>query len=137
MRLVDVYPDHEAKAALLFDLLAEREAHQSISHRQMPTWHEHLEFVARQPYLAWYVIEDAGDWVGACYLTRSGEIGIGILLAHQRRGLAKAAIAELMLLWPRPEYLANINPHNLVSLKLFASLGFKGPIQVTLRKENA
>lgn len=137
MKLRDVYEPETAaaSAAMLYQLLAEREPQESISHRSMPAWLDHVEFVKRRPYAAWYVVE-ADCPVGACYLTRAGEIGIGILRECRGKGYAKAAITELMRLHPRGEYLANINPHNLVSLKLFESIGFKGPIQVTLRKDS-
>lgn len=133
MKLHDVY--ETASAVMLYQLLAERRPEESISHRAMPTWAEHMAFVKSRPYAAWYVIA-AGDLVGACYLTHACEIGIGILREFRGNGYAKAAIAELMRLHPRPEYLANIAPRNLVSLKLFESIGFKGPIQVTLRKDS-
>lgn len=137
MKLRDVYEPETmaASAVLLYQLLAEREPHESISHRAMPAWSDHVEFVKRRPYAAWYVIDD-GAPVGACYLTRANEIGIGILREFRGKGYAKAAITELMRLHPRHEYLANIGPRNLVSLKLFESIGFKGPIQVTLRKDS-
>lgn len=134
MKLRDVY-SMASSVYVLYDLLEERKPHESISHRGMPTFEKHQRFVASRPYDAWYIVESGDDAVGACYLTHAGEIGIGILREFRGKGYAKAAITELMRLHPRGEYLANINPHNLVSLKLFESIGFKGPIQVTLRKE--
>jgi len=138
MKLRDVYVMSRMAAAanLLFRLLGERQPEESISHRAMPTWEDHQRFVNSRPYLAWYIIHADGADAGACYLTNAGEIGIGILREFRGNGYAKAAITELMRLHPRQEYLANINPRNLVSLKLFESIGFKGPIQVTLRKES-
>lgn len=130
-------PDYETESYdLLYQLLAERQPEESISHRAMPSFKAHVDFVRSRPYVAWYVVVRGDKAVGACYLTSRGEVGIGILREHRGKGLAKDALMLLFGLHPRHEYLANINPHNLVSLKLFESIGFKGPIQVTLRKDS-
>jgi RimJ/RimL family protein N-acetyltransferase len=138
--LVDIYaaggPSGETMR-MLYRLLEEREPHESISHRGMPTWERHRAFVLGRPYRAWYAIAVGGDQAGACYLTHGDEIGVGVLRAFRRRGLASRAIQELMRRHPGPQFLANINPHNAASLTLFEALGFVGPIQVTLRKTHA
>lgn len=123
VRLVDVYEAHEA-VDMLWDLLAERPANACINHRHMPTRAEHEAFVASRPYAAWYLIDVGGDQVGAVYLTNSGEIGIAILRAAQRRGYATAAVRALMERHPRQRFLANINLDNPASLAMFGRLGF-------------
>ena len=47
MKLVSVYLLQQDYAAVdfLYQLLAEREPHESISHRRMPTFSEHVAFV--------------------------------------------------------------------------------------------
>lgn len=120
---------------LLYELLQEREPHQNISHRQMPTWERHVEFVRGRPYAAWYWFRSpAGFPAGAVYLTHQREIGIGVLKAHRGQGLARAAIVELMRVVGTGRFLANINPANEASIALFRSLGFGGPIQITLER---
>jgi len=133
MILRDVYETPGA-CDVLWQLLSERTANQNISHRRMPSWAEHTEFVRRKPYLAWYLFDSPALFkAGAVYLTHQREIGIGVLLAHRGQGLAKAAITELMHLHPG-RFLANINPANAASIALFRSLGFGGPIQITLER---
>ena len=129
MTLIDVYDDTMTNAVLLWQLLAERTPEQSISHRDMPTADRHAAFVRSRPYRHWYVIEDAGSLVGACYITHQDEIGIGILHAHKRQGHGRAAVLELMRRHPG-RLLANINPANAASRSLFEGLGF-GLVQVT------
>ncbi len=36
--------------------MSERSADVNISHREMPSWDAHLEFIRRKPYTAWYLI---------------------------------------------------------------------------------
>lgn len=133
MILRDVYDQYEVACVHLFALLREREPHESISHKAMPSFADHCAFVAGQPYEAWYLIE-ADDYVrGAIYLTDRREIGIAIYKGHRGHGYAEDAITELM----RRQgggFLANINPENTASLMLFRKLGFGGPVQVTLEK---
>src|SRR5882724_9540483 len=78
MRLVDIYTDIHQALPLLWRLMEEREPHENISHKRMPTWREHEDFVCSVPYAAWYLICDE-EPVGGVYLTRQREIGIGVL----------------------------------------------------------
>ena len=123
--LVSVYRLPKVAPELLYRLLAEREAHVNISHHDMPAWKDHLRFIAKRPYSAWYLIKHQQDHVGAVYLTALGEIGIGILAAWRRRGFGPAAIRALMRRHPRSRFLANINPDNAKSIRMFSEMGFR------------
>ena len=128
IELVGVYND-TAAYGLLHDLLAEREPKESISHKKMPSYFEHIQFVDSKPYKAWYlVIEESEGYVGAVYLSRQNEIGVGIFKAHRGKGYGEAAVKELMRRCPLTEgerYLANVNPSNDVSRAMFEKLGAK------------
>lgn len=143
MRLLDVYT-HRGAADLLYQLLSEREPHQNISHRAMPSMEEHLAFIASRPYAAWYIVEAVTDCVddvalitedvGAVYLTHAREIGVGILKRWRRQGYAAHAVRALMKRHPG-RFLANINPTNEPSIALFHKLGFgPQPIQHTYER---
>lgn len=131
MRLIPIMKA-DTPLELLYQLLKEREPHQNISHKEMPTWHEHQKFVFSQPYAAWYFIEWEMDRsietgrkiVGAIYLTHHREIGIQIFKKYRGHGYATAAIKMLMEKWPG-KFLANINPANEASIKLFQKFGFQ------------
>ena len=111
---------------ILFALLQERPEYANISHRKMPTMAEHLAFFESRPYEAWYFIGlEGGEIVGAIYLSKSDEIGIGVFEKHQGNGYGPAAIRALMALHPRPRYLANVAPRNERSAAMFYSLGFR------------
>lgn len=129
MRLESVYR-HANSAVVLYRLLEERTPDQSISHKKMPAYNEHLEFVESRPYRAWYLILVDKTPVGAVYLTNEREIGVGIFKAEQRKGYGELAVRKLIEKWPG-RFLANVNEKNLISINLFKKLGFK-PLQITL-----
>ena len=114
---------------LLYALLAERTPEQSISHKRMPTLKAHEKFVESHPYAVWYAVVANGSPVGAIYLTERNEIGLSILIRHQRQGYGKKAVLELMKYHKGP-YYANVNPANEASRKLWECFGAK-LLQVT------
>jgi RimJ/RimL family protein N-acetyltransferase len=129
MRLIDIddYPD---SARILYDLLAERPAEAAISHKVMPSYDEHLTFVAEHPYQAWYLLEevvgDEGTFiVGAVYLSAANEIGVAIFQRWARRGYGQHAVRCLMAKHGPMRYLANVAPANVPSRELFEGLGFR------------
>lgn len=123
MNLVAVAREPRA-AQILYDLLRERTPEQSISHRKMPTYEEHLKFVESRPYQHWYLIQCNGEFVGSIYLTKQREIGIFIFRAHQGKGYAQRAVQHMRKTYPG-RMLANVNPANVASQKLFERLGSK------------
>lgn len=133
MKLISVYqrPDRHI---ILWRLLKERDASVNISHREMPSYQEHVRFVDSRPYEHWYFIEAESGCVGACYLTRRNEIGVQVFKAYQWKGYAREALSKMMAIHTplpaipserRGEFVANINPDNPASVALFRGLGFK------------
>jgi RimJ/RimL family protein N-acetyltransferase len=122
--LVSVYQEQRA-IDTLYELLKEREPYQSISHKGMPTFDQHVAFVKSLPYVCWYlVMNEADEYVGSVYLSKQREIGVFIFKAHARKGYGMQAVRTLMSMWPG-KHLANISPSNHVSVKLFEKLGAK------------
>ncbi len=107
----------------LYQLLAEREPGQSISHISMPTPEEHERFIMSSPYQAWYLMFVENVCVGATYLSKQREIGVGVFRAHQRKSYATQAIRMLIAAYPG-KLLANFNPNNQASIELFKNFGF-------------
>ena len=130
--LINVYYE-ENRHAILYDLLGERTPEQSISHKGLPTYPEHVDFVESLPYKTWCFIHssDEDDYVGTAYLSKQNEIGIFIFKKYQRNGYGHVAVKALMDANDGP-FLANVNPKNTASIEMFEWLGFKH-IQNTLR----
>jgi RimJ/RimL family protein N-acetyltransferase len=122
--LTSVY-EREGACRILFDLLKERVPEVNISHKAMPTWLEHVDFVNSRPYQAWYFIENEEGAVGAIYLSRQDEIGVFIFKWFQGYGYGTQAVLKLMEKHGPRRYLANIAPNNHPSQGMFYFLGFR------------
>jgi len=137
VELVNVY-DVQDSPVLLYRLLQERSTEDdpyiNISHRKLPTWREHLKFFDSKPYRRWYLIQTLGErYAGTCYLTRQNEIGIVLFREHRGNGYGLHAVNKLITehkpLKAIPgkrsgQFIANINPNNQRSIRIFQRLGF-------------
>ena len=108
----------------LYNLLEERKPVTYISHKKMPTYEEHVNFVKSSPYSKWYIIEVDGERAGSIYLTKQNEIGIFLNEGLQEKGIGSNALNVLIGKNPDLRYLANINPENKKSIEFFKKLGF-------------
>ena len=147
MKLIPVNPHDDDHLQVLYELLEERPEYANVSHKKMPTWNEHADYVWRSgllkvaPRLAWDLIDvethakDTWCPVGSVYLTDREEIGIGIFKAFQRKGYAYEAVRMFIAKHGPRRYLWNVNPANTASIALAQKLGFIGPIQHTYSLE--
>jgi len=139
----------EENVLFLYEILRQRPPCCYISHNKTPSMEQHVKYVMSHPYAEWWIIHalvdnptqgmETGDgdgcddvMVGNIYLTRADEIGIFVLDAYQRQGIARTAITWMMK-HHTGQLLANINPANQKSIELFKQLGFKH-IQNTYRR---
>lgn len=111
---------------LLYKLLMEREEHECISHRRMPTYEQHVHFFRSQPYQAWFMIRSnkTNKLVGTVYITDHNEIGIQIFKACRGKNYARETLSKIVAQYCTRRLLANINPKNEASIALFAEFGF-------------
>ena len=112
------------KDRILYDLLSERSPEQSISHKEMPAFEQHVQFINSNPYLVWYFLEHQRVVFGAVYLTNQRETGIQLFKKHIGKGYGELAIRMLMEKHPG-KFLANINPENTASIKFFEKFNSK------------
>jgi RimJ/RimL family protein N-acetyltransferase len=111
-------------AKFLFDLLKQREGIVNISHKSLPTWEEHVEFIKNNTYQSWDIIWVDNVRIGNIYLTDRDEIGIFLDKESQSNGYGSIAINEFMKKNGKKRYLANISPTNYKSIQFFGKHGF-------------
>ncbi len=143
IRLLDVYPGGNIRPGaleFLYELMREREPEVNISHRELPSFEQHRQFVTRRPFRCWYLIERQAEgkeepvWVGYVSATPQNEIGIVLRKAYRGCGFGPMAIRTLTQIHrPMPaepgvrngRWLANIAPGNAHSRHVFERLGFR------------
>lgn len=129
--LVSVYnTDNRVRSMIsmfLYELLQERKPWQNISHKEMPTYFAHEEFIESRPYRDWFAIQNGHtyEFVGSIYVTRDNEIGIHLLDRYQRMGYGKKALEAIYEHFSFiPHFKANIAPLNSGSIAFFVNNGF-------------
>lgn len=145
IKLIDLYYiDGEPRAHaedFLYLLMRERQDDPeiNISHKELPSWNAHQQFVRSRPYRFWYLIDymepDKKEslWVGYVSATNNNEIGI--IVQRHARGKGVGPMALRMFLGnhnplpPSPSsrngnWQANIAPGNAHSKHVFGKLGF-------------
>ena len=110
----------------LYDLLKNKKPNANISHKKMPSYDEHVEFVMSKPYTNWYIIEYEKKNVGAIYLSKQDEIGISVNNDYEYDQIVKPALKLLMKLNQRKRYLANTSPKDVRSQEFLLKNGFTG-----------
>lgn len=131
--LIDLYAQNnfikEHYERELYKLLIERTPDQSISHKVVPTYGNHLKFVRSKPYRDWFIIikhiSSGIDLLGTIYFTYNNEVGIFIPNRFQQKGIGSEALKEIINKYPTEILYANINPKNIRSIKFFQKHGFE------------
>ena len=119
----------------LYELLKQRDPRANISHKKMPSFKQHENFIRSKPYSKWYIIQNSKNDVGSIYLSKNNEIGIFLIKKNQNNGIGVNALKLLIKKNPKVRYLANVNPKNKKSIDFFKKNGFK-LIQHTYELEN-
>lgn len=118
----------------LYDLLEERSEYENvnISHMEMPTWEQHIDFFDSNPYKIWYVLLLDNKFIGHFYISHRNEVGIFLFRDYQHHGYGPMVLKYMIEQYSHLELYANINPKNMGSTDMFRGLGFKH-IQNTYR----
>ncbi len=70
---------------ILYKRLANRE--HNISHKEMPSFSDHVDFVESRPYREWFFIKYNEDYVGTFYIQKNNSIGINLDEFHYKQGI--------------------------------------------------
>ena len=121
---VKLSPVSKQDFRFLYNLLEWRDPNVNISHRKMPTYSQHIQFVLSKPYSKWYIIKFNNQKAGTIYLSKNNEIGIFLKPNMQGKGIGNIALRKLMQSNFRRRFLANISPMNINSQRFFKERGF-------------
>lgn len=67
---------NDEHAQVLYELLKQKK--HKISHKSLPTYAEHVNFVVAHPYRIWYLIKVNGKYIGSIYAYKNNGIGVSI-----------------------------------------------------------
>ena len=123
---IKLKPVTKNDALFLYELLKTRDPLANISHKKMPTYDEHVDFVLSNPYTVWYIIEYKVKKIGSIYLSKQDEIGISLVDNSLYDKIGKSIIKLLNKNNPRKRYLANVSPQNKKLQDFFVNSGFTG-----------
>lgn len=122
---------------VLFDLLLARI--DGISHKVMPSFEDHSDFVTSHPYKAWYFILEEEKPIGSCYVTSDNSIGINAKFRspHELSQVVKCILErhtpEPEVKSVRPPYFhLSVSYENIEIQDQLAALGIT-PIQLSFR----
>lgn len=142
LKLIQVNPLDPTHVEFLYTVCKEREAEKNTNISfKVPNYQDHRDFVRSNPYRMWFLITTYGENAGYVSLSDKNEIGIVLLKQYRRKGIGSEAVNRLIRsVDPLPaipgertgHYIANINPLNTASKKMFERLGFKH-VQNTLK----
>ena len=113
-------------ALFLYELLKSRDPLANISHKKMPSYDEHVNFILSNPYAVWYIIEYEGKNIGSIYLSKQDEIGISLVDNSLYDKIGKSIIKLLIKNNPRKRYLSKVSPQNKKLQNFFVNNGFTG-----------
>ena len=87
----------QSDGQFLYKLLLERESVVNISHKKIPTFQQHLNFINSKPYSKWYIIKKNDQKIGSIYLSKQDEIGIFVKKEFQKEKLGIESMELLMI----------------------------------------
>ena len=125
LEIIDLKQVIKTDYRFLYQILKEREIDTNISHKKMPTYNEHIDFVQSKPYSKWYIIYFGRKKVGSVYISKQNEIGIFIKRKFLKKGSGTRVLKIILEKNPKKRFLANINPKNKKSIEFFKKNGFK------------
>jgi len=123
---IKLKPVTKNDALFLYDLLKTKDPIANISHKKMPSYDEHVNFILSNPYAIWYIIEYEGKKIGSVYLSKHDEIGISLIDNSLYDKIGKSIIKLLIKNNPRKHYLAKVSPRNKKLQNFFVNNDFTG-----------
>ena len=104
----------------------------SISHKSLPGFDKHAEFVQNHPYRKWIIVKDKEIAIGNVYIQYNNSIGLNLnslVSCEQIKKILKGIYASYSPLPAKPslrsgEFFLNVATDNKILQKKLSSLGF-------------
>ncbi len=133
LKFEKVLPD-DTQIEKLFSILKNRRY--SISHKNMPLFNEHKNFVNNNPYLEWYLIYKNESVFGSVYINHDNSIGLNLIMDYFKKDI-KEIIQHIKDMHKpltekksirRGDFFINISPKNKKLIKILKEIN-KNEIQ--------
>ena len=121
---IKLKPVTKNDALFLYELLKTRDPLANISHKKMPSYDEHVNFILSNPYSIWYTVVYESKKIGSIYLSKQDEIGISLVDNSLYDKIGKSMIKLLIKNNPRKRYLSKVSPQNKKLQNFFVNNGF-------------
>ena len=126
-----------SKTNILFELLKKR--NYNISHKEMPSYEAHINFVKSHPYLKWYIFSHNDNYLGTFYIKKDNSIGLNIIYPCEL--LVKEVLEFILINFvPQKELKSQIPPYfyvnvadsNKIMKDVLTNLKFE-PVQISFK----
>jgi len=131
MKFIEIDNDiNEERLKFLYNLLDTRKY--SISHKNMPSFKDHVDFVYNHPYHKWFIIENQKVLIGSLYIHKDNSVGVDVM--KQFEILIPDILSFLEKNFkPLPyikslrskNFFFNLSPENIKLHNLFLSAGYR------------
>ena len=74
---------------ILYETLKKRKKNYKISHKNLPTFKKHQDFVKNNPYRVWFLVFENKECIGTLYLSKMNEVGVFLI---KNEGVSKDLI---------------------------------------------
>ena len=126
-----------SKTKILYELLKKRSY--NISHKKMPSYESHIDFVNSYPYLNWYIFSQNDYSLGTFYIKNDNSIGLYIIYPCEL--LVKKVLDFILINFvPQKELKSQIPPYfyvnvadsNKIMKDVLTNLKFE-PVQISFK----
>lgn len=104
----------------LYFLLKQRDKYENVSHKKLPSYEKHCEFLNKLPYKEHHIIYCGLTPIGSIYLTYLDEVGIHFIKKYRKEG-TEIILEEFL---PKIRF-ANISSENKELREILEKKGFK------------
>lgn len=104
MSSLNLRPVERSDYGFLYELLEKRPTQYNITHKWIPLYEQHVDFLESQPYSEHYIVEEDGKRIGQLYIRDNQFVGIHTLDNDEEK--------VLQMLDKDKDYQFEVSPRN-------------------------